>query len=517
MQFGQVAKLYEVAGDLEVIRHEVAAGLFADFSHAVTDVVIAAGDDVADDEAWSTLLRYLKKLRFVLSSTPLWLAHPSRHHCVGTLAERERLIRDAELTRPAAMPALQRVFAYADQMHNEGSSELRAAGGEVMAELSTNSVAFLIKSPRYRPCVEGTLRSECGHRKINLPITVLAPSQLRTAGPYDVLIVFGPTMWYPPHLLGSPRAQTVHVLAHDWIRDSEPPRMRFGGAGGHDVAPRRRDRSQRRVGAGARSAAVSVEGSDLLPSIDIRRLRELSSSGSQSEADPVVEARVFVLEGQKGVFLGSDDGSSRFTIELEGRDASVRRVPVSQIEEGTFLVLRTEGSGDYVRTMADRILAGRAATLRSAQERWKQPLRSMIRRCGSKRQASRVLSALDVPQATPGNLARWASPENICTQDKTTFVALTRALEVEYDPEVMWHQMHEIRAAHTAAGAAIKNQLLERIQEADLGELRADGVMTFTLEAGVGGTLTAFRVNQVGTETWEVDSSQLGQPFDLDA
>jgi hypothetical protein len=77
--------------------------------------------------------------------------------------------------------------------------------------------------------------------------------------------------------------------------------------------------------------------------------------------------------------------------------------------------------------------------------------------------------------------------------------------------------MGEIRAAHTGAGAAIKNQLLERIQEADLGELRADGVKTFRLEAGEGGTLTAFRVNQVGTETWEVDSSQVGQPFELDA
>jgi hypothetical protein len=515
VKLSELDELYRVAEGFEVVRHEVGAGLFADFSQAVNRAVIEAGDIVDDDVAWASLLRYLKRLRFVLSSTPLWLAHPSRHVCVGRLPDREVLVREAELTRPTAIDPLREAFAYADLMHGEGSSELRSAAGEIAEQEPSGSLAFLVKGPRYVECARLSLLQELKHRGVHRPFEVLVPSQLRTTRPVDALIVFGPTSWYPAHLLGTPRARRLHILKHEWIEDREPVRLRFEGGGVRESAPRRTERVRRHTEDSADRRIVQVEGSDLLPSIDMHRLRSMSAVDRPGDGATVEQARVFVLEGGKGVFLAADEGSAKFTIDVE--ELQVRRTPVARIEEGAFLVLRTEGGGDYVRTLADTILGCRAAVLRAAQEAWKRPLRELISRSESLRAAALSLEQRGVPSATPGNVARWASAENICTQHQVTFQALSEALGVRAESGAVWDQMVEIRGAHLRAAGVIKGRLHERVAAADLTQLRANGVMEFTLEDLHAGTLTAYRVNQVGTEFWDVEAGQLGRPFDLES
>lgn len=514
MRLSDLDALYRVAAGFEVVRHEVEAGLFADFSRAVNSAVVEADDIVDDDAAWATLLRYLKRLRFVLSSTPLWLAHPSRHECVGKLPDQETLIREAELTRPTAIDPLREAFAYAAMMHGEGSSELRSAAGDIAEHEPAGSLAFLVKSPRYVECSRLSLVHELQLRGVRRDVEVLVPSQLRTVRPVDALVTFGPTSWYPAHLLGTPRAGRVHVVKHEWIQDREPERLRFEGGAVRESAPRRTERVRRHAGTGAGRQPVRVEGSDLLPTIDMHRLRAMSTYEHAGSGAAIEPARVFVLEGGKGVFLAADEGSARFTIDVE--ELAVRRTPVHRIEEGAFLVLRTEGGGDYVRIVADTILGRRANLLREAQGAWKQPLQSLIARSGSLRAAAQLLERRGVPSATPGNVARWASAENICTQQEATFHALSEALEVSAGTSEVWAQMMEIRGAHLRAAAVIKRQLHERVVSADLAELRAKGVMEFTLEDVHAGTLTAYRVNEVGTKLWDVEVGQLGRPFDLE-
>src|SRR5208282_3171500 len=96
-----------------------------------------------------------------------------------------------------------------------------------------------------------------------------------------------------------------------------------------------------------------------------------------------VPARLFALHGGYAVFLEEHQGSTCMVLDLaEDERSRVKRLATSDVEPDMFVLLRTEGGGDYVVPVADRILGQRAEQCRLAQQHWKLRLKTAVETYG---------------------------------------------------------------------------------------------------------------------------------------
>ena len=95
-----------------------------------------------------------------------------------------------------------------------------------------------------------------------------------------------------------------------------------------------------------------------------------------------VPAQLFVLVSGDGVYLEVKDGAQAYIAELED-EINVRQVPVSSLQEGTFLIVRPRAKATTSANWRT-LLGARALHLRELQSRWKQELDEKISRIGAR-------------------------------------------------------------------------------------------------------------------------------------
>ena len=224
-----------------------------------------------------------------------------------------------------------------------------------------------------------------------------------------------------------------------------------------------------------------------------------------------------MLEGEHAVFLEAADGASVLSIDLDADETTERiaRIGTNEVRTGTFLLLRTSGSGDYIVTEADRhFLLSRATALRRAQRRWKELLRKEVQVDGLLAVSIRLID-LGSNSADEINVRNYLSPRSIRTRSPEDFRAIMRLVALGDEWERYWEMMGEIDHAHRHAGQRIRKQLLRRLEQLDLNELERIGRMDITLPEMDAGGLAAFRAVDISPETQLVSTHQLGHPFVL--
>src|SRR5207244_1874048 len=97
-------------------------------------------------------------------------------------------------------------------------------------------------------------------------------------------------------------------------------------------------------------------------------------------ARETVTARPILLEGDHVVFLETEDDATALVLDLDEHDEDrLQRLPVDDIAEGMYVLLRAAGGGDYVVPVADALLGAKRAELRRMQQEWKDRLRNLAR------------------------------------------------------------------------------------------------------------------------------------------
>jgi hypothetical protein len=204
------------------------------------------------------------------------------------------------------------------------------------------------------------------------------------------------------------------------------------------------------------------------------------------------------------------DGAQAYIAELED-EINVRQVPVSQLSEGTFLIVRAEGEGDYIRELADSLLGKRAAHLRAVQARWKEKLAVELEAHGAKA-VCRRLTRLGAPRAREDNVRRWASPDSIRPNDPRDFAAICELIGEPADE--LWQAMSTIFAAHLQAGNEVRKLLVEEIRKADSAALLQRGWSDYDVESIEGeGALRVARIAGRAPDLADVPRSRLRKPF----
>lgn len=517
ISFDTVSAIYDCAQLAQIEVRNVDHADFHKFCLSLRQFERSLGES-SRDEYWKPFLRTLKRYRFLASSTPLPFNCPINQS--PSLADqlREQLAH-CELIFPqfagSAHELVDELLAVGDSCENPilpACADIAGPDGE--------DIAVLIKEPRLIPAVERLLRDG----STTSSIEVISQTQLKGHSCYSKLIVIGPARWYGDYVFQSPRAHHIHIVKYRWINDGGPSGEVFTGSPKISGVDWIRDYGFCATNTPERpvSPANSLDPEDFLPSIDwdavLRRVsaRTMGDSEQVDDGEEYVTAILFQLEGEIVVPLDASEGARAtvFTLNQEETDP-VRRIPVTNIEPGMFLLVRTGGGGEYIVIVADRILRERSGKAREVQRNWKDQLRWKARQDGLG-QVVHSLKRYGSRRANHVNVRNWMSYRTIKTEDQRDFRAIMNLIGLPEQFDEYWQTMTLIDRAHKRAGQLIRKQLLAEVRSADLHDLEKLGRMEFDLPDVEGVSLNAIRIQDVHPETFEIDVSRLGQPFELD-
>ncbi len=466
----------------------------------------------AEDDFWRPFLGRLRRYQFELCATLLPFNHPLiyseefLHLLHRQLSRCEMIFPDFAALARDLVERTVTLAELEDHPLMDVLTTLDAADGESVT-------ALLLKDPRLIPQVETELSPYITPDQIE----VINASQLRGGHCYGHIIVVGPSYWFPDHVFSAPRAEESVIVHYDWIRDRQRLEPVFVGSSvGRSTARLATDTGRQEDGRHSADADRYLRAEEMLPRADLEKVIERAVRHSRQDGGPeTIPARLLLLEGGEAVFMESTEGATAYVIDLEDEaESRVKRVPVDNIEPGMFVLLRTQGGGDYIVPVADQILGKAATRYREMQRLWKSRLRAKVASSSISNVCTR-LRRLGSRIAYESNVRNWMWERNIRTYYYEDFAAIMNLVGLEDRAQEFWNAMGIIDRAHRAAGFRIRKQLLEQVLNCDLTELERLGRMNFELAEAAGGTLTAFRVRDISSETVQVPYPRVNRPFGL--
>lgn len=493
--------LHAFAATRRIKYHAVSHESFGRFTKLLHNLAVKLGQlELWEDDHWSNAMWTLRRFRSGHSAAPLAFDDPAlltelaRKHSYWLQQAVEAYPPDLAEVASQAFTALDTLRVRAD---NPLLTELQLIGPEL-----GDRPLVILRQRRLVEAVRSVIAAQPGFSDVTVyAVQDLTPDVLGSS-----VVVFGPFRWYPDSIFAAPHAPTLHVIAFSWHAEEWRGRPSFlhQGNTGESVS-------------GTVSRIDTYE--DPWPQVDWqaieRRARRSVAAEHAGEQEPdSVEARLFVLDDELAVYLDADEASTVGVLEVAGTTVSVERLPTRAVQAGMFVLLRTEGGGDYIVPVADQILGIRAEVVRTAQKFWKTKLRMLVVRQGLSK-VSKRLRELGSKRANEQNVRNWTSPRTIRTQDRSDFNAIMELVGESVSSEHYWNLMDQIDEAHRRAGHYIRKLLLDKVRAASPEELLV-GRIHFELEGAGGGCITAFRVEEVAPATASVPAALIATPFSME-
>jgi len=495
---------YDVAEAMEIVRHCVEDDELAAFADEVRGFVYSLGTDVGDPY-WSRIVARLRRVRWQLATVPLPLNHPALE-LADTSAVLERWMRDCDRLYPSHAAAAAAVMSDIAALRQTG----RDALGERIADLQhardgiASAQYLLLRDVRYVVPVMATLRRR------GVRVDVIVPSQLASSRVCDRMIVVGPAAAFPRYVFAAPNARRIDLVHFGWIRD-----------GGVDtgILPEGKGSGFPRYLLASHEPLFhrAVDAADLTPLTDWASIAAHTGGAAvipDVHAD-MVDAYLLLLASGDAVYLAAEEGSRAYTVELSG-SRELHQVPTSAIGQGSYLVIRVGGDGDYIPAIANALLGGEAPALRTSQQLWKDKLRTQIAHAGLQTVARRITEA-GSSRANMQNVRRWASSESIRTSDFADFEALMKVLGLEDAAQQLWRDMDRIDQAHLRAGQRVRALLNHEVLRGDTSELERSGWRDYDVaEIDGEGALRVARVEARAPGTVRIPARQTRRLISLE-
>lgn len=488
------SRVYGFASRLEVQWRQVEHDLFGEFCRATRVLLLQLGD-TANDELWRDFLAPLRRCRYFLGALPTWFNDPSFLHLFDPNA-----IEATARLLPSLYPSYSAAMVRTTDLLSELVQSSDAPLLEAVWEVTGPDSALVLASRRLLRLLSVSSAMD------QLPegIDLITPSELKDRI-YAQLVLVGPSEWFPEWVVSAPRAPRIDVVKFRWVRDRRSVKGSF--VGGIRV-PVHFDGEQANE-----DTLETIEAADLSLVVDWDDIHRLSGvQGADSEADSLMVAgRLVLLEGGWACYV--PEGSARLAVNADGTGRpELQRVPAADLQVGTFLLLRTEGGGDLVKPVADRLLGAEAPMLRDSLRAWKRKLQFLVSSEGCTQVVS-SLRRLGSPRASEANVRNWMSSQHIRPQDYKDFLALMRLIGMEAEAHDYWGKAQLVVKAHRMAGFRIRRMLLAQVSSANVEALKEHGVMQFNLSQGQGGSIAAFRIEGISPRLYEVPEHRLDTPF----
>ena len=487
--FGEASAIYACSEDFAIHERRVRHDEFEAFSNALEQLRAVLGD-LADDIPWQPAIRRLRRLRFDMLAAPILFGD------AGGQDARERLAGMAPVARqtlPRAEPAVSHAIECLDALAEAAENPILNAIADAAAVPDARTTAVLLCESR----LLGPARAAAGASHGRTALQWMAPQQLRAVGRMDCVVAVGAPHWFPQHVFRAPRAPVLVSVRHGWlgVNWNAVFTPAFERAEDEHPAPRNRRPAIRPDSAwqGGREPTDILDEAAALPHRAGSDL--LGRLGKEADGHAASEAEAVAVRVEGDGFVLVEHDNSPYVID-PGEDYRVRPVSAPDIPAGAFLLVRTEGGGDYVVEVADNLLGAYRDAARADQNLWKERLREAVDRLGR----PAVVKQLEAHGSSraDANLRSWlsASPRNIRTAAPSDFAAIVAVGGLADRGDELWRTMGRILWAHRTAGQRIRKRLMAEVSKADPQELERDGRHSFEMDAG-GGSLTAFRVVEV--------------------
>lgn len=496
-----VSDIYACAEGAVFRRHRVACPTLSSYSRTLKRLRFSLGVEAGNDY-WREVMWRTFWYRRLASSAPVSPSHPALHGA-DILSELRSHLENCEETAPQYAPAARQMLAELEVATHEKDNPLLHLIIELLDFADPSDVGILVADSRLLAATQELLE----RTPVLQGAEAIHVSELRSRGAFERLFFVGAGEWYGRGALSAPRGRSIDVVRYSFVRDDWKPERTFMGArfGNSDSSqptlPREED--------------VDEDELDLveMPITDVEHIVARIGGEAVNASQEVAIAKLVLLEGDAGVFVEADGSSKVFIIDLEAQgEDRVVRLPVTAVDTGMFLLLRTQGGGDYIIPVADRIMGGQASTGRASLNLWKTILRGRVNSYGPGYVAEELMRRAGIG-VDANDIRRWMSATTIGTTSPENFRAILRytGLEARYDQ--LWDLMHRLQVAHKQAGLQIRQLLLDEVEKADLRILLKMGVMEFELPGENAGSLTAYRVQEVVKEDVLIIPSRLYRPF----
>ena len=547
MTLAEIDALHKVAGEWTGERRLVEHADLEAFSQLAGRFCGALGE-TAEDGYWGPVVRLLKRARWDAATAPLPLASPSAGlaDAVRDAVPRLRRCRDvAPELAAAADDLVDRLAALAGSEDDPIGDAVRGVLGpaaaayqagcaeqaEAYAQAEANAAAArsggdapaFVDQGQYRippPRIGVLLRSGRHAAQVRdaiadlgAPVLVLTPPEFMAESPMELVAVVGPSAWFPASVIRASRARRMVFIYPAWIRDTEPQAGLLAGT--KSRGPSQISRAPRRTTVAFDAELPLTAAEDWVPTADWKAISAAGRkrAGDEAASDPV-DAWLFALASGEGVYLEATEGSRAYVVEFQ-EDVLVHQEPTGQIEAGDYVMLRTEGDGDYIRAIADSVLGDKALRLREMQAAWKTELATELAARGS-RALRRALDEAGASHVADANIRQWIRHDSIRPRDPANFSAVLAVTGARERFGEYWEAMGLIDSAHRKAGMHVRALLVDEILRGDRSVIAAQGWADFDVEEIEGeGALRVARVEGRAPETQSVPRTRTRRPFPL--
>jgi hypothetical protein len=506
VDFSDAVQIYGCCQKATISREKIYHHLFFQFSTKVWKLARSLGD-LKEEPNWQDYMRVFKQYSYSMSTLPLPFSF-NADIARSNIPRLRLFVYKCSFSYPEFAERASEILELYSSLLECNDNPLGDKVAEYCEGLSPEEkVAIVLSKTNTLHDVESYLEDS------DLPnIDVVVPPMLKSSLHHSKLIVIGPSRWFPRYIFNAPRGAEMLLFHYEWLRDHWEAESAFdGGVRSHFPIEviRRGIPSINRI-----SEEDLIAAEALVPKIDTEAIHSgngVSGGHHHGHTEPV-EAMVCVLNGENFTLIDKTQGAKTDIIDFQGyesTDSDVRRkILNTMIEPGMFLLLRTSGGGDYIVPIANAHLGLIANEYRSMQHDWKVLLREQVKRIGTTG-VSQALRRHGSFIADLNNVRNWMSESTIKPKDRREYAAILRYVGLADLEEQSWAAACEIDKAHRWAGQHIRSLLLQKITNTDLSDLERNGRMDFELSQADGGSLTAFRVQNILPETVTVPHSRL--------
>lgn len=523
-------KIYTCSSETKIIYHSISNPRFEEFCYKFKNFEIGLGEYKSEDY-WKPFIKWFKRYRYDMCSAPISFSNKTICN-VETIAKLKNYIKKSILTFPDHFEHANELVCLLEGLNNTFENPYLKFYRNFLNEFNSR-IAFLIKESRLITVVENEVKYCFSY---NEQIPVIGIREMINNDCFKKLLLVGPTQWYPKYIFNSPRAYEIIILNYDWIRNfySVTPSFICNSDENVENIINGDLKKQFHFSSGVnqiKQMTVSNEKNikdfyvtpdELELEINWNEISSKQTSKNDSDSYNVfVDARLCLLQNDRAVYLEDGENSKIIIIDIDGDDESededsskVKRILASNIQQGMFILLRTEGGGDYIIPIANKLMGSNAELARQYQKQWKQLLLNELK---SKTFFELSISLLELGAKLVNeiNLRNWTSEKNIKPSNLEDFKAIMKLINLEELTEEYWRYSRLIEIAHRKAGFKIRQMLLKQVLTSNLKELEKNGILEFKLQDNEGGSLTAFRVLSISPDKYNIAINHVGEIFNV--
>ncbi|PFV93050.1 hypothetical protein COL08_22925 [Priestia megaterium] len=340
---------------------------------------------------------------------------------------------------------------------------------------------------------------------------------LKTNTFFEQLIVIGPTRWFPAFVYNSPHAPKIHTITYKWLERKFQEEAYLEGetikstifsgryVSFHDPFSQKEEKED------------VILDTNIEQTIDYSYIEQqvtASQYKNTGDEEDIVPAKLVVLNGHKGIFFEDVSVKNIFSIYSDSDGFTVGKISINEIEQNSYILVRTGTKQDLIRTKADEIIGTSAQTYRRFHMHWKQRLKNRVLRNGI-RAVQKSLGKCGVKNPAEANIRNWMSDDNIMPASQTDLKAILKLVKLDEKESKYIKVAKLLRGAHMEAGTLIRAKLIEEIKNTDLSGLELRGEHIFNLSGEDGVSFTAYRVEYISEQQYQIPSSQLKDVISL--